>query len=386
VSETTIELNGFCDEKFSQVRDVLAESIGKGEDLGASVAVFVNGEAVIDLWGGHIDGGMTQAWQENTIINVYSTTKTMSFLCALILADRGQLDFDAPVAKYWPEFAQNGKHNVKVWHIMNHAAGLSGMDESLETVDLYDWQKITSVLAAQAPWWEPGTKTGYHAITQGYLIGELVRRISGLTIGEFFQKEVAEPLKADFFIGVPDSEFSRIADLMPHGGDASIGDGSKKDSIAARTFRNPAVNALESRTAAWRRAEIPAANGHGNARSVAKIHTILAGKGEACGVRLLSKETAEWVMKERISGNDMVLGMPVKFGLGFGINSADTPLAPNKNVCFWGGWGGSLALIDQDANMSFSFVMNKMHEGLVGDLRAYQLGQAIYAGLKSSGG
>jgi len=387
VSEvSTVEIEGYCDEKFSQVRDVLAASLSKGEDLGASVAVFVNGEAVIDLWGGHIDEEMTKPWQKDTIINVYSTTKTMSFLCALILADRGQLDFDAPVADYWPEFAQNGKQGVKVWHIMNHAAGLSGIDEPLVAEDLYDWNKITSALAAQAPWWEPGTKTAYHAITQGYLIGELVRRITGLTMGQFFQKEVANPLNADFFIGVPDEEFSRIADLMPFGGDSSLSDGSKSDSIAARTFRNPPVSALASRTDAWRRAEIPAANGHGNARSVAKIHTILAGKGEAGGIRLLSEETAELVMKERISGKDMVLRMPVKFGLGFGINSKDTPLAPNKNVCFWGGWGGSLALIDQDAKMSFSFVMNKMHDGLVGDLRSYKLGQAIYAGLKSSGG
>jgi len=387
VSEvSTVEVEGYCDEKFSQVRDVLAESLSKGEDLGASVAVFVNGEAVIDLWGGHIDEEMTKPWQKDTIINVYSTTKTMSFLCALILADRGQLDFDAPVADYWPEFAQNGKQAVKVWHIMNHAAGLSGIDEPLVAEDLYDWEKITSALAAQAPWWEPGTKTAYHAITQGYLIGELVRRITGLTIGQFFQKEVANPLNADFFIGVPDEEFSRIADLMPFGGDANLSDGSKSDSIAARTFRNPPVSALASRTDAWRRAEIPAANGHGNARSVAKIHTILAGKGEAGGIRLLSKETAELVMKERISGEDMALKMPVKFGLGFGINSKDTPLAPNKNVCFWGGWGGSLALIDQDAKLSFSFVMNKMHDGLVGDLRSYNLGHAIYASLKSSGG
>ncbi|MFT5210051.1 MAG: CubicO group peptidase (beta-lactamase class C family) [Flavobacterium sp.] len=377
-----IEVQGYCDEKFTPVKNILAESIANGEDLGASVAVYLEGEAVVDLWGGFTDEDKTQAWQENTIINVYSTTKTMSFLCALILADRGQLNFDANVADYWPEFAQNGKADVKVWHIMDHAAGLSGVETPMIAEDLYDWDLVTSLLAAQAPWWEPGTKTGYHAITQGYLIGELVRRITGISIGEFFRKEIADPLNADFFIGVPDSEFSRIADLMPSGGDASLVTGTKKDSIANRTFKNPPVTALASRTDAWRRAEIPAANGHGNARSVAKIHSILAGKGEALGTRLLSDATAQSVMIERIGGNDMVLGMPVSFGLGFGINSTETPLAPTKNVCFWGGWGGSLALIDQDANMSFSFVMNKMHQGLMGDLRSYKLGQAIYACLK----
>ena len=377
-----IEVHGYCDEKFAAVKNVLAESMANGDDLGASVAVYLEGEAVVDLWGGCTDEGKTQAWQENTIINVYSTTKTMSFLCALILAERGQLNFDANVADYWPEFAQNGKADVKVWHIMNHAAGLSGIDAPMIAEDLYNWDLVTGLLAAQAPWWLPGTKTGYHAITQGYLIGEVVRRITGISIGEFFRQEVADSLNADFFIGVPDAAFSRIADLIPPGGDASLGTATGKDSIASRTFKSPPVTALASRTDAWRRAEIPAANGHGNARSVAKIHTILAGKGEALGLRLLSEKTAQSVMEERIGGKDMVLGIPVSFGLGFGINSSKRLLAPNKNVCFWGGWGGSLALIDQDANMSFSFVMNKMHQGLVGDLRSYKLAQAIYACLK----
>ncbi len=376
---SSIEVQGYCDPKFDKVRDVLAESIASGADVGASVAVTLDGEMVIDLWGGYQDTGGQKSWQKDTIINVYSTTKTMSFVCALLLADRGELDFDANVAKYWPEFAQNGKSEVKVWHLMNHAAGLSGMDQPTTSDDMYDWEKMTAALAAQAPWWKPGTATAYHALTQGYLIGELVRRITGKSLGEYFRTEVAEPLDADFFIGVPESEFSRICDLIPPSGDTSSMTGAEEGSIADRTFKNPLGNALDSRTAAWRKAEIPAANGHGNARSVAKIHSILACKGEAQGIKLLSQKTAESVMIERIGGMDMALGMPVRYGLGFGINPHERILSPNENVCFWGGWGGSQALIDQDARMSFSYVMNRMHDGLMGDMRSYNLSQAVYS-------
>jgi CubicO group peptidase (beta-lactamase class C family) len=376
----SIEIFGHCDTRFAKAKDVLAASIESGDDLGASFAAYIHGEKVVDIWAGHLDEDQTKPWQEDTIINVYSTTKTMTFLCALRLAEQGRLDFDANVAEYWPEFAQNGKEGVKVWHLMNHAAGLSGTDEPLQGEDLYDWQKVITALEQQAPWWEPGTATGYHALTQGYLIGEVVRRITGQTIGQFFAAEIAGPLEADFLIGVPESEFGRIGDLMPPGGDASLTQEGDPDSIAVKTFRYPATSALASRTAGWRKAEIPAANGHGNARSVAKIHSVLANKGEAHGVRLFSESLAKQVMDIRIEGTDMALAVPMAFGLGFGVNTAKL-LSPNPNVCFWGGWGGSLALIDQDAGMSMSYVMNKMNVGLVGDLRSFNLSQAMYAAL-----
>ena len=373
----SVEVNGFCDEKFASVREMFASSIEEERDIGASFALTLDGEMVIDIWGGHLDAERTKPWQEDTIVNVYSTTKTMSFLCALVLADRGQLDFDANVASYWPEFAAAGKENVKVWHIMDHAAGLSGLEVDVEPEDLYDWDKIVNLLAEQAPWWEPGTTSGYHALTQGYLIGEIVKRVSGLSIGTFFQNEIAKPLGADFFIGVPESEFGRIGNLFPAGeGRAETGD--DPDSIAGRTFRNPASPATNSWTDEWRKAEIPAANGHGNARSVAKLQAPLACKGSAFGVDLFSQSTAESVMKERISGMDLALGVPIGFGLGFGLNSELMPLSPNDNACYWGGWGGSSILVDQDARLSASFVMNKMFEGLLGDPRSYNLVQAVY--------
>lgn len=375
------DIQGYCEPQFKQTREVLKHSLESGDDLGASFAVTIDGKPVVDIWGGYLDDDKTRPWQENTIVNVYSTTKTMAFLCALILADRGQLDFDADVSTYWPEFAAAGKEHVKVWHVMDHAAGLSGLEARISEADLYDWDKITGLLAAQAPWWEPGSATGYHAITQGYLIGEIVRRISGQSIGQFFQDEIAAPMSADFFIGVPASEFSRIGDLVPPSDGDTLAASQTPDSIAARTFGNPAVSALESRTKGWRTAEIPAANGHGNARSVAKIHSALACGGTAFGARLFGADTAASVTRERISGVDQVLGTPVRFGLGFGINSATMPLSPNANTVFWGGWGGSLAIIDQDARMSVAFVMNKMGEGTLGDMRAANLLQATYEAL-----
>lgn len=375
-----VEVHGICDEKFASVRDLLAKNIEDGQDVGSSFALTINGEPVIDIWAGHQDEARQEEWQEDTIINVYSTTKTMSFLCALVLADRGQLDFDENVARYWPEFAQNGKEEVKVWHLMNHAAGLSGLDQQMAPEELYDWDKICGALAAQAPWWEPGTASGYHALTQGYLIGEVVRRVTGKTLGQYFRDEIAGPLDADFYIGVPESEFDRICNLIPVGEGLAPAD-NDPGSIAARTFASPFSPAPNSSTPAWRKAEIPAANGHGNARSVARLQAPLACKGSAFGVDLMSRETAESVMKARISGDDLVLGGPISFGLGFGLNSDVMPLSPNKNACFWGGWGGSTILIDQDAALSASFVMNQMHEGVMGDPRSAGLLQQVYANL-----
>src|SRR5256714_624072 len=196
------DIQGTVEPGFEGVRDTLASNIDSGDDVGASVAVIVDGRTVVDIWGGHIDEARTQPWQSDTIINVWSTTKTMAALCALMLADRGELDLHAPVARYWPEFKAAGKEGVEVRHLLSHNAGLSGWQEPMAPEDLYDWEKATSALAAQEPWWEPGTASGYHAITQGYLVGEVIRRVTGQTVGHFFADEFAAPLNADFHIGL----------------------------------------------------------------------------------------------------------------------------------------------------------------------------------------
>jgi CubicO group peptidase (beta-lactamase class C family) len=371
------DVHGICDGSFEGVREALANSLDAGTDVGASVAVLVEGQPVVDIWGGFADEGRSRPWERDTITNVWSTTKTMTFLCTLMLADRGELDFYAPVARYWPEFAAGGKEAVEVRHLMAHSAGLSGWTEKIEPEDLADWEKCASLLAAQEPWWEPGTASGYHALTQGYLIGEVVRRITGDTIGTWFAREVAAPLGADFHIGLPASEDDRVSLIIPP---PAVGlAGADPSDIAVRTLTSPLLDASMATQEWWRRAEIPAANGQGNARSVAAVQSIIAGGGEARGVRLLSTEGCAVVFDEQSNGKDLVLGLPMRYGMGYGLSGELMPMGPR--ACFWGGYGGSLIVMDQDARLTVSYVMNKMQGGLSGDLRGANIVMAAVMGL-----
>jgi CubicO group peptidase (beta-lactamase class C family) len=372
------EVHGTCEARFEGVRDALASTLSSGADVGACATVILDGETVADVWGGFADEAKTAPWERDTITNVWSTTKTMTALSALVLVDRGELDVDAPVATYWPEFKANGKENVLVRHLMSHTAGLSGWQEPIGPEVLYDWEKATSLLAAQAPWWEPGTASGYHAITQGYLVGEVVRRIAGESVGTFFAKEIARPLGADFHIGLAPEHDARVAKVIPPP-PLALGDVAP-DSVAFRTLGNPALSAAQSWETAWRRAEIPAAGGHGNARSVATAQAVLACGGEVGGVRLLSPATCDLVFREQCNGVDLVLGIPLSHGIGYGLPGELLPL-PNPRTCFWGGWGGSLVIIDLDARMVVAYVMNKMGEGTVGDFRGATVLAAAYGAL-----
>ena len=376
-----LEIHGFCDEKFAAVREAFARNFDEFGDVGASFAATVEGEFVVDLWAGHADKARTRAWERDTIVNVYSTTKTMSFLCALVLADRGQLDFHAKVTDYWPEYGANGKENTEVRHFMSHAAGVPGFDPAFKTAEeLYDWRLCTDNLAAQTPWWEPGAQSGYHAITQGYLIGELVRRITGRSIGAFFREEIATPLGADFHIGMEDSVFPRVAEMIPD--DAPAGDGPfgemDPDSIPARVFASANADTTAVNTPAWRRAEIPAAGGHGNARAVVRAQTPLANDGKAFGVELLSSAGCRRILEEQTNGPDAVLMLPIRFGLGYAFPNEMMPMSPNDNAMFWGGAGGSTIVVDQSARVCLSYVMNQMKAAIVGDRRGGGLGKAFY--------
>ena len=382
-----VEIFGTCDDRFVPVRDALEANFASQVELGASVAVTVGGQSVVDLWAGAANPA-GDPWLEDTIVNVYSTTKTMAGLCVLMCADRGLVDFDAPVAEYWPEFAANGKEGVLVRHVMSHSAGLSGFDPPMQAEDLYDWDRIVSQLAGQVPWWEPGTASGYHSVTQGYLQGEIVRRVTGRSIGTFFRQEVAEPLDADFHIGLDARHDSRVGEMVPPSVVARDGeefvkaltDGGVTDPVAVRTHLSCPLDATEPRTRAWRGAEIPAAGGTGNARSVARIHSVLACGGTLDGVTLLSPATLDRALEPSVSGVDKVLGVPMTFGMGFGLSSEFMPL-PNDRTMFWGGWGGSLALIDLENQTSIAYVMNKMADSLVGDTRGASLAAATYASL-----
>ncbi|MEP3227316.1 MAG: serine hydrolase domain-containing protein [Parasphingorhabdus sp.] len=375
----TIQINGFCDPRFAAVKAAFENNFREHGDLGASVAITLEGEFVVDLWGGHLDEERTQNWQEDTLVNVWSSTKTMAAMSLLLLADRGDVDLHAPAAHYWPEFSQNGKQAIKVRHFLSHTAGLSGMEEAVEGDALYDWDWMINALARQEAWWEPGTQSGYHALTQGHLIGEIVRRVTGQSIGNFFQQEIAEPTGADFHIGAGEDLDHRIGNLVPPAQMLSPSPGS----IAGRTFANPRVDPTEPRKRKWRAAEIPAANGQGNARSIVRAQTAMANGGTAFGKSIMSEAGTKRVFEKQAEGMDLVLGVPLTFGLGYGLNSDLTPISPNQNSCFWGGFGGSSIIVDQDARLCFSYVMNKMESGLLGDPRGFGLAASMYASLQA---
>src|SRR3954462_7851167 len=349
-------LGGTCSPRFDPLRQLFAAKLESGEDLGASLAVNIDGEVVVDLWGGWADEARTVPWAEDTITNVFSTTKTMTSLAALVLVERGELDLDANVAAYWPEFAARGKAGIKVRQLLSHTSGVSGWDQPVTIDDLYDWDKSTAMLAAQTPWWEPGAGSGYHALTYGHLIGEVIRRITGHRLGEFLAAQIAGPLGADFHIGLPPSEFHRVANVVTP--PALPFDLTQLDpnGLMFKTFTGPTNQVEWSWTERWRRADIGAANGHGNARSVARIQSAVACGGQVDGVRLLSPQTIDRIFEEQSNGIDLVIGIPLKIGVGYS-------LLPEGRVCCWGGKGGSLAVIEVDRRITFAYVMNKMAPG-----------------------
>ncbi len=464
-----VKIQGLCESRFEAVKDAFIRNFEEGMEVGASFAVMINGKYVIDIWGGFKNKEKTQPWEKETICNVYSTTKVPTVLCTMICVDRGLLDLDEKVATYWPEFAQNGKENILVRHLLSHTSGLAGIEEPIPSRTLYDWDKIINLLAAQKPWWEPGTKSGYHMYTHGFLLGELVKRVSGKTLGTFFKEEIANPLNIDFHIGLAEENIPRVSKLIPdpplmeyitffmrssftianksemvqkeikdlekriildYGEDdqlaITISKGKIKFSVGKidnpdcqfitskeranamnwifssineepdyiseslqikgepedinqikklfeliykeirrlgpviiKTVLNPIPFRNRSGDREWQAAEIPAANGHGNARSVAKIASIIACEGEVDGIRLISKETLEKMLEEQISGMDLVMPFPLRWGLGVGLPTKQRPF-PHQRTCFWGGAGGSAIMMDLDANIGIAYVMNQM--------------------------
>lgn len=361
------EVFGECDARFDAVRAALATSLDD-QDVGASVAVYVGDEPVVDLWGGYVDGARTRRWERDTITCVWSTTKTMAALCALILADRGVLDLDAPVTRYWPEFGALGKDQVLVRHVLGHTSGLPTWDVPLQAEQLFDWGLMTSLLAEQGLNSEPGAVGAYHGLTQGFLIGEVVRRATGRSLSEFFAEEVAGPLGADFHLQVPPGVDGRVAPVIPAA--------RRAPELLAFGEGNPVVRAELANTEEWRRADIPSAAGYGNARSVAAVQSVLACGGEARGVRLLSEAGCERVLEEQFFGEDQVLGRPIRFGMGYSLMQSRT--------CTWGGWGGSLVLVDLEARLTVAYVMNQMlEEGPLGDDRGLTIVMEAYDSLSN---
>jgi len=391
-----IPVHGRCDPRFAAVRGLFEQSFAQGEEIGAAVAFTLDGEPVVDLWGGHHDSERTRPWERDTIVNTYSTTKGMTALCAHQLVERGDLDLDAPVRDYWPEFAAEGKAEIPVRWLLSHQAGLPAVREPLPADAFCDWETMTGALACQAPWWEPGTRHGYHALTFGFLVGEVVRRASGKTVGAWLREHVTGPLDADFHIGLPEADEPRVSPL--HGSMAPrrsegtpeipgplgqfLRDMTDPTTMAGAAFNNPPRGAEAVNTRAWRAAEIPAANGHGTARALARIYGALARGGELDGVALLRPESVARAREEQAFGPDAVLGgLPMRFGLGFMLRHDLVPLSPSPDAFGHPGAGGSVGMADPSARVGFGYVMNNMKLGLVGGPSAFAMLGAFYDAL-----
>ena len=373
------EVSGTCDARFAPLRDALAEQLEKDE-LGASIVLDIDGETVVDIWGGWCDTERRRPWEQDTITNVWSTTKTVTNLAALMLIDRGLVDAYAPVADYWPEFAANGKEAIAVRHILSHTSGVSGWDAPFTVADMYDWTSSTERLAAQAPWWEPGTASGYHANNQGHLVGEVVRRVTGLPLKRFVAEEIAGPLGADFQIGAAEHDWPRIAPVVPPPPLPIDLESLPHESPTYKTFTGPRADAANANTAAWRQADMGAVNGHANARSVVRIIKALSLGGAVDGTRLLSPETIDLIFEVQSHGTDLVLGVPLRFGIGFALPEAETvPYVPQGRSCYWGGWGGSEIIADTDRRVTFGYMMNNMAAGIIGSDRSETYVRAAYA-------
>lgn len=375
-------LQGTCQPQWEPLARAFDALFERGDDLGASLALTVDGEFVADLWGGHRDEARTQPWERDTLTHVWSTTKTMTSLCALLLIDRGELDPDAPVARYWPEFAAQGKGEILVRHVLGHTSGVSGWAAPMTMGDLCDWERSTALLAAQPPWWAPGSASGYHALNYGHLVGELIRRITGLKTGAFLARELAGPLGADFHIGLPPELDARVARVVPPPPTPVDFSAIPPDSPTLKTLGNPAPDAAYSHREDWCRADIGAANGHGNARSVARLQSIVACEGRLAGRQWLKPETVARIFDVQARGIDLVLGVPLCMGLGYGLpEPATLPFIPEQRICFWGGWGGSLIIMDLDRRLTISYMMNRMAPGIIGSDRGESYVRAVYGAL-----
>jgi CubicO group peptidase (beta-lactamase class C family) len=377
------EILGSCDGRFAAVREAFAENFRAREEVGAAVAVSIDGRLVVDLWAGHTDLARTQPWRRDTLVNVYSTTKGVTALAAHRLADEGRFDLDAPVAKYWPEFAQADKGALPVRWLLSHRAGLPAVRKLLPGEALYEWEAMTAALAAEAPWWEPGAAHGYHAVSFGWLVGEVVRRIVGRSLGAYVRETFAGPLGLDLHIGLAAREHARVADILQPSAPDPNGEAARlfaralaePEGVTARAFMNPPSMALGPNVPAWRSAEIPGANGHATARALATLY----GRAALGDGAVISREAGERCRAEQSRGEDLVLGVPTRFGLGFMLRQASHEGGRCLGEQAFGhpGAGGSLAFADPEARVGFGYVMNRMGPRILLDDRAIALVEAM---------
>ena len=394
MTEAVAKSAGECDPRFRRVRDAFAENFAESGEVGASVAIALDGELVVDLWAGHAERTKTRPWERDTIVGVYSTTKGIVAIAAHMLADRGLLDFDAPVADVWPEFAQSGKETLPLRYLLTHQAGLPVIDEQLPAGAQLDWARMVGALERQAPVWMPGTEQGYHTATFGWLVGEVIRRVSGKSVGTFVREQIADPLGVDFLIGFGPEEDARVADLLPArltaGAESSATSSplaeamSDPASLTARSFNlTPRQRGDGPNSRSSRASEQPSSNGHGNARALATIYGALADGGAWRGHRLVSEDAVRLAGEQQTLGPDVILRYPIRRSLGFMMPVPGSGDARGPNAFGHAGMGGSLGFADPDAGLGFGYAMNQMWGSTMdgADPRADRLVRAAYASL-----
>lgn len=384
--------NGTTATGFEGVRAAFEANFAKGLEIGASFSAYFRGEKVVDLWGGSADPTTDRAWDEDTLALVFSTTKGATAVCANKLAQEGKLDVDAPVAQYWPEFAAGGKSEIPVKFLLSHQAGLAWVDGEMTLDQALSWDPVVDALAQQVPHYEPGSQHGYHATTYGWLVGELVRRISAKSVGAYFHDEIASPLGLDFWIGLPEAEEARVAPLVGGLADPALTADPEVRKLVAEIM-GPETNLGRAlfapggslsdpdvwNTRALHAAEVPAANGIGDARSIARMYAACIGTVD--GVRIISDDQLRRATTQLTTGpNQILLEMDIQFGLGFMLRSSLIQLGGPRSFGHFGA-GGSVGWADPDAELSFGYVMNRMDMGLAGDARSYDLINACYASI-----
>lgn len=368
---------GDCYPRFDAVRRAFVENFTNWGEHGAAVAVTLDAAPVVDLWGGFADAGRTRPWQRDTLVCMMSVAKGIIALCTHMLADRGQIDLDAPVARYWPAFSANGKDTLPVRYLLDHRAGLPVIEKPLPAGAIYKWNMMTQALAEQRPLFAPGSDRADQPVTMGFLVGELIRRVTGMMPGQFLQREVAEPLEVDYHIGLPMVHHERCAEFIT-AIEGSFFDAPDPTSLRARALAQLPPTVFND--AEFRSAEIPAINGHGTARGVARLYGVLAAGGEANGIRLLSGEALVRATAEQWRGSELLSGRERRMALGFALNLASfVPMGPNPRSFGHAGAGGAIGFADPDARIGFAYAPNRMHSGMSVSPRLQRLVDAVFS-------
>lgn len=374
-------VQGYSDPRFQSVRELFERQLSSGNELGASLCVNIDGKTALDIWGGYTTEAKTAPWTEDTIVPVWSSSKCVTNFAALVLIDRGVLDPNARVSQYWPEFAANGKQDIEVRHILSHSAGVPSFEPPFTTEDMYNTRLATEKLEGLTPWWTPGTASGYHVVTQGLLVGELVRRITGKSLKQFIREDIASPLDADFQLGAEEKDWPRCAEVTPPEDMPPPEGPIDMNSVPVRIAQALPLKAEYGNMPGFRNTELGAINGISNARGLNRILSVITQRGMVNGRQFLSPDTVEQIFREQCSGSDLFLGVYMRMGLGYGLSTSKTVdwMPDGSNVCYWGGWGGSLCIMDLDRKLTITYALNRMGNGLIGNDNTQAYVREIYA-------